>query len=253
MSSVLKCPHCNGEFEFENEPLEEIINPTVSVVRRNTDRSSWHEIANSIINGRARIMFDVGDSIECNLKDGRKVIIDVASINPFGENEVIFCFRDSYWRHSMNTRNTNRGGFCESGMNTYLNEDVFCQLPDDLQDVIVPRHIVQNINGTKYECYSKLWQPSINEVYGDRYNEYRTDVDDVQFEIFKNPKYRVKFDEDGETVWWFLRSPIATSSTDFWVVSNYGYMGNGSASNAYAVVPCFSIKAKKSEDEETNE
>lgn len=253
MSSVLRCPICNGEFEFENEPLEEIRNPTLTVVRKSKDRSSWSEIANNIINGRARMMFDVGDSIECKLKDGRKVIIDVADINPFGEDEVVFCFRDAYWEHSMNDRNTNRGGFCQSGMRAFLDGEVFGQLPDDLQEVIVPRRIVQDINGSTFECESLLWLPSINEVYGDKYNQYRTDVGDVQFEIFKSAKYRIKFDEAEDTRWWFLRSPRAANSTGFWLVNNGGNMYHGIAGNTYAVVPCFSIKARKTDDGEANE
>ena len=40
---------------------------------------------------------------------------------------------------------------------------------------------------------------------------------------------------------WWLRSPSAAGSTNFWSVTSYGYVRHNNASNSYGVCPCFSI------------
>ena len=40
---------------------------------------------------------------------------------------------------------------------------------------------------------------------------------------------------------WWLRSPLATNSANFWFVNYYGTMSGNGANNSYGVCPCFSI------------
>lgn len=248
MSSRIICPHCNGE--IFDEPLEEPLNPTLTVVRKSKERGSWHDIAEGIANGRARVMFDKRDSIECELKDGRKVIIDVADIDLYGNKEVIFCFRDAVDERRMNESRTNRGGFVNAELNKWLNEDFFELLPDDLKEVISPRHIKQTINGTTFECDSRIWIPSIVEVGGDDYREYGTDEEEKQFDLFKDKRNRIKM-YDNEVCYWWERSPYAGGSTFFmYVYSNGSPNGSLGAHYAYAVVPCFFIRANDEDDDE---
>lgn len=245
MSSLIKCPHCNKE--FNNEPLEEVLNPTVNIIKHSTERSSWHDIADMIHAGEYYRMFDVGDSISCTLKDGKRIDIDVAAVNPFGDNQIAFCFHDCLDDDaSMNRTNTNRGGFCESKMQDYLNDNIFNLLPDDLKEVITARKIVQTIGGTEFSAECKLWLPSLYEVCGEKYARHSCESNEKQLELFQNPRNRVKFrrgasGEDYSLHWW-LRSPYVGYSANFWNVGSYGTCGNsGNASNAYGVCPCFLI------------
>lgn len=240
MSSIIKCPHCHGE--FDNEPLEEIVNPTLKIVRKSAERSSWNDIAEMIGSGQVYRLFDVGDSISCQLKNGKEILIDVAGFDLYGENQVVFCFHDLYGDSVMNDRNTNAGGFAESKMQRVLNNDIFKQLPDDLQAVIKPREIKQQIRGTEYGVKCNLWIPSIFEVRGAEYAECSSDVGDVWFPIFKDPRNRVKFvdGEDYSSYWW-LRSPGIGNTTYFWLVNTNGYCSGNGASYSYGVCPCFII------------
>ena len=230
MSSIIRCPHCNGE--FTTEPLEEILNPTVTISRAVSERSSWEEIANVINDGQAYRLFNVNDSIRCKLKDGSDIFIDIGGINVYGQDEVLFCIRDSFGGYEMNERNTNNGGFPQSKMLRHMN-DILRLLPDDLQAVITPRHITQEFRGGKYECDTKLWIPSIYEVYGEDMAEYACDIGERQIPFFKDPKNRIKFERGGKySIYWWLRSPYVGGTTYFWNVNTYGNCSCGSASSS---------------------
>ena len=240
MSLIIHCPHCHGE--FTNEPLEEILNPTLTVERRYTERGSWQEIADLIDRGEIHRQLKVGDAISCDLKDGSKATIDVLDINAYGTDEVIFGFRHSFGDYQMNGRNTNAGGFPQSKMFQHLEGDIFPKLPDDLRAVITPRVIQQNIRGDSFGTTAHLWLPSLYEVFGEEYREYCSDVGEKHYQYFKNPANRIKFERDGKySIYWWLRSPNVGNSTTFWYVNNYGNTTNNNASNSNGVCPCFSI------------
>ena len=142
---------------------------------------------------------------------------------------------------STNTNDTNRGGYAESEMAIYLDDEIFPMLPDELQAVIKPRMIQQNIRGSEYSRNCMLWLPSIYEVAGEDYAEYNTDVNDKHLELFQNRRNRVKFDTDNYAQLWWERSPFISASTYFMFVNLYGYALSNSASFTLGVVPCFSI------------
>lgn len=79
-----------------------------------------------------------------------------------------------------------------------------------------------------------------------QYARHSCESNEKQFELFQNPRNRVKFrrgasGEDYSLYWW-LRSPSVSYSTYFWFVYTGGYCNYyGSASHAYGVCPCFLI------------
>ncbi len=227
MSSIIKCPHCNRE--FTTEPLEEILNPTLTISRAVSEYSSWEEIARIIKDGYAYRLFNVGDTISTTLKNGKTVKIDVAAMNPYSDNSVAFVFSNLHWGTVMNERDTNAGGWSRCKARSFLRDEVLPLLPDDLASVISERKIVQVIGGTRYESVDKLWLPSRTEVFGatDEYKDI--DFGDVHFPIFDTEKKRVKCMEDGMTHYWWERSPYYNHSSTFCYVYT-----DGSASNFYA-------------------
>lgn len=243
MSSIVKCPHCNGE--FTTEPLEEILNPTLTISKTVKEASSWEEIADMIDKGQAYRLFNVGDSIKCRLNDGSDIFIDIGGIDVYGQGEVIFTIRNSFGDYEMNSRSTNNGGFPQSKMLRTLDE-ILKKLPEDLQRIITPRHITQEFRGGKFECDTKLWLPSIYEALGERAAQYSCESGEKQIPFFKNIKNRIKLNSSGnDTVWWWLRSPYVGYATYFWLVYTGGYCGNSyGASYSYGVCPCFIISKR---------
>lgn len=63
-----------------------------------------------------------------------------------------------------------------------------------------------------------------------------------QFEIFKDPRNRVKFDQDGERASWWLLSVCAGDSTYACYVYNGGFAYDSGCATALRVPVCFSIK-----------
>lgn len=242
MISLFRFPHRNTE--FANEPLEESINSTLTITRKSVERGSWADIANIIENGETYKMLSVGDSISCKLKDGSNASIDVLDINPYGVDEVVFGFHDSLGDTEMDQRKTNAGGFPSTKMLKHLDTDIVKLLPDDLLEVITPRHIVQKFGGGKFECDARLWLPSLYEVFGEEYSRYCCDENERHFEFFKNPKNRIKLKHDREySIDWWLRSPCVGTTTVFWVVAEAGYcVSIYSASASLGVCPCFIIR-----------
>lgn len=237
----IRCPHCGHDFAVDIYVGEESSDFNASLIRKTIQHVSWSEIADEISHGYGAAVLSVGDKISFMLTDGRKASVVVAAINPYEDNTVAFAFDDIHWNHKMNRQDTNRGGYAQSQMPGYLENEVLTLLPDELVNVIVPRTIIQVLGGTKYETTGKLWLPSRTEVLGE-HNSYKDcDFGDVHFPLFDTQKSRVKANEDGSTAFWALRSPHVGLSWSFWCVSIYGNGYGTYASGDLGVCPCFII------------
>lgn len=132
---------------------------------------------------------------------------------------------------------TNKGGWKDSAMRKWLNEDVLLRLPKELQAMIVPRTIRQKINDEEVQTQDKLWLPSFTEMFGAKAAaEWASgDLGDEQFELFDSERSRVK-EVPGRGTWWYwLRSPYGGYSTLFCIVFSSGSAAYYSASIAYGV------------------
>lgn len=199
------CPHCNTM--FDDNPLEEVLNPTISIKKKQCERSSWTEVAEVIRSGRSYTLFDIGDTINFKLKDGTDFSMDVAAMDIYGNNNVVLVATECLPNmHSMNPRSSygDSGGWSNCEMRKYLNSNILDLFPDDFKEIIIPRTITQKIDGKRYESTDKLWLPSQTEVFQN--NKDDADVGDIHFPIFNNEKARVKL-VGNETQWWWLRTP----------------------------------------------
>lgn len=138
---------------------------------------------------------------------------------------------------AMNDYVTNKGGWKDSAMRKWLNEDVLPRLPKELQAMVVPRTIRQKINGEEVQTQDKLWLPSFTEMFGAKAAAERapSDLGDEQFELFDSERSRVK-EVPGRGTWWYwLCSPGASDSAYFCLVDSNGDAGASYASRAYGV------------------
>ena len=236
MELTINCPDCGKTLKVtvvaEDAPRTEII-------RKVATPTTWQEIAEKIKSGKAREFLSVGDIVPFEMKDGQKVNAVVAEIDPYGENEVAFVIEDCISnRHSINKSGSNTGGWRDCEMRKYLNTTIYDLLPDDLKEVIAERTIKQTENDEDLISKDKLWLLSCNEV-GLEYDT--TDKDDVHFSLFKDERSRIK-QQDGETTWYWLRSPNPDYSISFWCVytSGDGYYIN--VGNSYGVAWGFLVK-----------
>lgn len=193
----------------------------------------WESIYYTVKNGK--MPFSVGDTITGELKDGREFTVEVAAINPYEQNTVALVFKDIVDYHCMNKERANKGGWRDSDMRKWLNEEFIELLPDDLREVIKERTIVQKQDGVEIVSTDKLWLPSRTEVCG---GDYLTNVGDVQFDLFKDKRNRAKCDS-GSSAWWWGRSPYYRNYNYFCSVSTYGGACYRNASSSGGVAPAF--------------
>ena len=206
----------------------------MEITRKRTEDASWDQVKELVAAGALK----VGDEISDNLLTGQKMVYVVADIT---EGEVKFISKNLLAeRMEWNESGRNTGGFKESDLCRYLNEVVWATLPEELRAVISERECLQIVEGKEDRFMLKLWLPSEFEVFGD---SWASEVEEgQQFELFKDPRNRVKFDQDGERASWWLLSVCAGNSTGACGVSIDGIACYGSCSVALRVPVCFSIK-----------
>lgn len=213
-----------------------VVQNTISITRRFSSRSKWSEVAKVLAAGNDGYL-SVGDVITDKLKNGEAFSVEVVALNAYAENTAVFVFKDLPERYVMNDDATNRGGWRDCKMRRHLRDEFFALLPDDLQAVIKERTIKQKLNGNIVTTQDKLWIMSHVEIFG---GTYETDIDDVQFEWFKDRRNRIKF-FNGEPYYWWERSPYYTTTNYFCRVSTGGNPVIYSAHASFGVAPAFII------------
>lgn len=192
----------------------------------------------------AEIMLEVGSefplSLEADADNENDVFEQLTAqvVHVTKEGRVMVVLKDCMEKiHAMNDRATNAGGWKDSAMRKWLNEDVLHRLPKELKAMIVPRTIRQKINGEEVQTQDKLWLPSFSEMFGaDAAAAWAPcDLGDEQFELFDSERSRVKEVPERGTWWYWLRSPYASNSTDFCLVHSDGGAISSAAVYAYGV------------------
>ena len=195
--------------------------------------TSWVEIKEAAKNGTLTL----GDELPITLKTGEEVTLQLADMT-LGDRPCFVlkdCLKDE---KPMNKRPTNEGGWEKSFMREWLNGTVFHMLPDELQEIIVPRVIRQKLGGETVETQDKLWLPSCTEVFGaERARNWApADAEDEQqLQLYKTERSRVKECGDEGTWWYWLRSPFGSSPTYFCSVDSLGSAYGNNASTSFGV------------------
>lgn len=111
--------------------------------------STWAELKALAETGELSEVLKSGDNIPVTLKNGEEVSFDIGK----DESGKIYFVMHNCLKESkpMNRKWTNEGGWEESDMRRYLNEEVIELLPDELREIIKPTKIVQYLATTYYE------------------------------------------------------------------------------------------------------
>ena len=210
----------------------------MNITTKRTEETNWNAVKAMAAAGSLK----VGDEIADELLTGEKITYVVANIS---QEEVYFISKDCLdQRVQWNESGINAGGFKDSDVCRFLNENVWDMLPEELREVISERECLQIVDGEESRFSLKLWLPSEYEVFED---DWASEVKEgQQFEIFKDPRNRIKGDGDGgsRATWWLL-SVCGGSSTYACLVNIIGDANYNNCSNAIRVPVCFSIKIKE--------
>ena len=184
-----------------------------------TSEIEWNTIKKAQADGKLQELLQVGDELDITLKTGEELTVQAVGTT---ERGLIFLLKDCMKD--------------EHGMNK-LNETIIHMLPDELREMIVPRRIVQTMDGERLESEDKLWLPSFTEMFGKEGAEdwAPADTDETQLELFSTERSRVKERPGNGTWWYWLRSPYGSNSAIFCIVNSDGYADYYNASFAYGV------------------
>lgn len=200
-----------------------------------TSEIEWNTIKKAQADGKLQELLQVGDELDIMLKTGEALTAQAAGTTENGLRFVLKdCMKDV---RSMNKRTINKGGWRDCEMRLWLNETIFHMLPDELQEIIVPRRIVQTVDGEALESEDKLWLPSLTEMLGkENAGDWApADTDETQLELFATERSRVKEVPGNGTWWYWLRSPRGSNSAGFCSVHSGGGADYGYASGASGV------------------
>lgn len=157
-----------------------------------TSEIEWNTIKKAQADGKLQELLQVGDELDITLKTGEELTVQAVGTT---ERGLIFLLKDCMKdEHGMNKRMTSKGGWRDSEMRLWLNETIIRMLPDEMREMIVPRRIVQTMDGERLESEDKLWLPSFTEMFGKEGAEdwAPADTDETQLELFSTERSRVK-------------------------------------------------------------
>ena len=161
-------------------------------------------------------------------------------------------FADVIGTHGMNPANTNKGGWPDSSMHTYLNNDIYNALPEDLRGVIKETITVSGRGSEDTVEYftspDKLYLLAPKEIYSDWSNQYDTAADLTrQLDYYKNIGVTTSNfggaikKNNGSDKWWWLRSARSNSYNTFYYVDHHGLWNTNIAYGTGGVSPAFRI------------
>ena len=214
------------------------------IMTKTTITTDWAQLKTVQERGNLAEVLEVGSEFPISLEadaDNENYVFEQLTaqvVHVTKEGRVMVVINDCMEKmHAMNDYATNEGGWKDSAMRKWLNEDVLPRLPKELQAMIVPRTIRQKIDGEEVQTQDKLWLPSFTEMFGTEKAAAWApgDLGDEQFELFDSERSRVK-EVPGRGTWWYwLRSPSASGSARFCLVGGFGNADSGGASGARGV------------------
>ena len=216
------------------------------------DKISWSEIAEISESGEAANYFAVGDEKKITLNNGETYTLQIIGINhddlsSGGKAGVTFQFKEvmSVMKH-MNDGDwsINTGGWSDSKMRTYVNNDVYTLLPVDLQKnikLVNKKSDIGNKDSSKLRTTSdKLFLLSSKEI--NRESSSVTSGQGSVYEFYLNGENRIKYKVDTNlpTYWW-TRSAGNVIAYNFGRVTTQGLVEYSNSYFMSGVAPAFCI------------
>lgn len=214
-----------------NAPANKTVSVAVQMYNPTLAANSWAQIAEASAAGKASTLWKVGDTKDI-VVNGETLTLAIMGFNhddlqAGGKAGITFGMKNLMKdTRQMNSSNTNSGGFPGSAMYSWLQNTLLTQLPSDLQSVIKmvnKKTSAGSQSSTINTNAMKLFLFSEQEIFGAK--TYSTGNEGTQYSYFATAGNRVKYLQNGAgsaSLWW-ERSPYASSSSYFCLVSSGGY------------------------------
>ena len=205
------------------------------------DTHDWRKIAEAIKGGEE---FHVGDMVKDSTVDGcdfTMVVTDVT--DEYVRFESKDCVGEKvYWNRDLG--NGNKGGFPQSAICGYLENELWESLPEDLKEVISETtRMYKDSDGEGAHSYkTKLFLPAASEVF-DEDDCYGDEGLYEQLDYYKDRRNRTRGSAEGEDAcYWWLASVGSGDSTSACNVNTNGDAYDNGTTTDLRVPLCFLIK-----------
>jgi hypothetical protein len=165
---------------------------------------------------------------------------------------LVLEFADIITKYNMNTTNTNIGGWVQSTVRTFINNDIYNSFPTELKSLIINTEVISGYgkdDSANFTSTDKLYLLDAKEIYGTSFTstintakDYQRQLDYYLNENVTSANYSlaIKKYENVDDFWW-LRSARSYGTDSFFRISYLGGCGGGTASNTYGISVAFRI------------
>ena len=160
-------------------------------------------------------------------------------------------FADIITEHAMNDTDTNVGGWPATSMYTFINNDIYNAIPDEIKNAIIDTTAVSGhgkSDTASFTSTDKLYLLAPKEIYTDWANSYDTAKDLTRtLDYYKNlgtstSNYSGAIKKNGTSAaWWWLRAANSTNHNGFYGVNGIGDWSYDNSSNSNGVAPAFRL------------
>ena len=225
-------------------------------------KDSWTTISANVKTGNTN-KYNIGDTKEVDLGDLGTHTVRIANMSECtnGETSETACgfvveFENIIAKQKFNSSSTNKGGWRDSEIRTYVNETINNLLPSDLQSVISTTKVIsghgRTTGETNFETQDKLYLLSSEEIYSDFASSANAQYDTAvgtsrQLDYYKNQgvttdNYADAIKQYNENnYYWWLRSIDYGYPNSFILVSNESPWSSIIANNTNGISPAFRI------------
>ena len=224
--------------------------------------TSWANIRDIILSGKAADYWRVGDTKTITSKSGRIYTIRLCDLqdgrydysNGSGKSKAVFEFVELYILNAkmtwnMNSAGTNSGGWAQSEIRTSTMPEILADLPDDMVLAMSEVNVLSGIGGTTVNTSissNKLFLPAEMELFSlDTYSIGIVECPVGQFDYYKTKdtplSKRKSYPGQGTSYAWWERSPAKSRESSYCYVDNDGTADYGGAKYGEAIAPIFAI------------
>ena len=160
-------------------------------------------------------------------------------------------FADIITTHKMNDTNINKGGWPVTSMRTFVNNDIYNSLPNEIKNAIIDTTTVSGHGNTNYNNFTstdKLYLLAPKEIYTNFSNSWDSAKDltrtldyyTAQGVTTNNYSGAIKKNGTSASGWWFRAANSFTPGNFLRVTSNGDFV-EYVADYAFGVVPAFRL------------
>ena len=243
-----------GNIDVEGEYIPNIAAPN------NFSTDSWSTIVKAVQENNIG-KYNVGDTKEIDmgtygthtLRIANKSTPSECSTEGFSQTACGFVleFQDIITTSKMNTAYSNTGGWNNAEMNTFINNNIYNSLPNELKEIIIDTIVVSSYgkNDTaNFTTTNKLYLLAPKEIYTDYAETTDTAKDLTRILDYYKEKgvtmnsyaNAIKYNNSTAT-WWWLRNAPSSNSGNFFGINVTGILNNNYAHFVGGVSPAFRI------------